>query len=288
MADNGSSVPRRQLGRMLRKSREEAGIALEAAAEDLEWSRAKMYRLEGGAVATRTHDVALMCQLYGTTDELTKAMVGLARESKSKGWWHAYGDVLPDWFSLYVGMEDAATRIREYEPALVPGLLQTPAYATAVLSSRPGATAEQVQQAVNLRIERQKILARRRPLPPVLELILDEAVLRRRADMMPEQLAHLLTCAALPRVSLRVLPLATGPHHACLAGAFSILEFAAQRGNIPEPTTIYSESLTGALYLDKPGEVATYDEAWRSLTDLALTEEESAALIDDIKEGFDA
>lgn len=244
-----------------------------------------MYRLEGGRVALRTHDVALMCKLYAAREDLTEALIALARVSKADGWWHAYGEIVPEWFSLYVGMESTANRIREYETALIPGLLQTPAYAEAVLSSRPGATAEQVRQSVALRIERQQILARRRPMPPVLELVLEEAVLRRRAPFMPEQLAHLRNCMSLPRVSLRVVPLTTGPHHANLAGDFSIMEFPTQRGNIPEPTTIYSESLTGALYLDKPHEVSTFEDAWNSLTELALTEAESATLIDELREG---
>src|SRR5688572_2252912 len=132
MTDSGSSVPRRQLGRFLRQAREQAQMSLEAAAAELEWSRAKMYRIEGGQTPVRKHDVIAMCSVYGARTELTEALVALAVESKSRGWWHAYGDAVPAWFELYVGLEAAASRLRQYESGLIPGLLQTRDYAAAV------------------------------------------------------------------------------------------------------------------------------------------------------------
>ena len=282
MVDTGSSVPRRQLGRFLRQAREEAGIALEAAARDLEFSRARMYRIEGGHSPVRSLDVEQMCKLYGASPELTEVLVSLAKESKARGWWQAYGDVLPDWFELYVGLEAAANRLRQYEPALMPGLLQTREYAAAVCGTKSGATEGEVAQAVTVRVERQKLLARRQPKPPVLEVIIDEAVLRRPiADRegMRTQLAYLSEASQAPNISVRVLPSVVGPHRASVAGGFVILDFPAVGARPPEPATVYSESLTGALYLDRPTEVSAYSDAWQELDSLALGLGESCDLM---------
>ncbi|WP_431931740.1 helix-turn-helix domain-containing protein [Micromonospora sp. RP3T] len=291
MAETGSSVPRRQLGRLLRQAREEAGINLEAAAKTLEWSRAKMYRLEAGHTSLRTHDVNLMCQLYGTSTDLTEVLVSLARESKSRGWWHSYGDVIPAWFELYVGLEAAARHIRHYEPNLIPGLLQTPDYMSAVFETKPGRTSQEVAQKVALRMERQKLLARRSPAAPLFEAIVDEAVLRRPIsdiEAWRAQLAHLVNGAQAGNIKVRVLPASVGPHRASFAGAFMILDFPAKGTRPTEPSTVYSESLTGSLYLDRPGEVETYASAWQTLWNLALEERASEDLVGAlIKETYD-
>jgi len=100
MSDSGSTVPRRQVGRLMRQLREQAGITLMAAAEELEFSRARMYRIENGEVPVRKHDVIAMCGVYQASPQMTEVLIGLAQESKAKGWWHAYGDVVPGWFEL--------------------------------------------------------------------------------------------------------------------------------------------------------------------------------------------
>ena len=291
MTETGSSVPRRQLGRHLRAAREGAALSLEAAARALEWSKAKMYRIEAGQVPLRTHDVIAMCSVYRCDAELRDALLGLSAEAKARGWWHAYGDAIPTWFELYVGLEAAASRLRKYESGFVPGLLQTPDYATVVEAATPGRTPAEIDRLVEVRMERQQLLTRRVPPPIRLDVILDEAVLRRpiadRAGMRA-QLSHLASLAEGPRTSIRVLPLAVGPHLASLAGNFVIMEFASASAGPVEPTTIYSENLTGALYLDKPGEVAAYDAVWEALGGLALDPSASADLISSIEEGFDA
>jgi transcriptional regulator with XRE-family HTH domain len=291
VSEVGSSVPRRQLGRLLRQAREEAGINLEAAAESLEWSRAKMYRLEGGQTSLRTHDVVLMCNLYGTSTDLTDVLVSLARESKAKGWWHAYDGVIPTWFELYVGLEAAASHVRHYEPALIPGLLQVPEYAAVIFEAKPGRAPEEVAQKVALRMERQRLLTRRNPAAPRFEAIIDEGVLRRPiadAEAWRRQLAHLVNATQAANVSLRVLPSSIGPHGASVAGAFVILDYPTVGTRPADPSTVYSESLTGALYLDKPAEVETYADAWQTLGDLALGKEASEDLIATvIKETYD-
>ncbi|WP_243715620.1 helix-turn-helix transcriptional regulator [Micromonospora sp. KC207] len=291
MSDVGSSVPRRQLGRLLRQAREEAGINLEAAAEALEWSRAKMYRLEGGQTSLRTHDVTLMCQFYGTSAELTEVLVSLARESKARGWWHAYGEVIPAWFELYVGLEAAACRIRHYESNLIPGLLQSPEYMAAVFATKQSRTPQEVAQKVALRMERQRLLSRRSPAAPRFEAIVDESVIRRPIEDLEVwqlQLAHLVNASQAHNVSFRVLPLTAGPHKVSVAGAFIVLDFPAVGTRPAEPSTIYCESLTGSLYLDRPSEVEAYSDAWQTLQGLALDERASEDLVSTvIKESYD-
>ncbi|HET6484168.1 MAG TPA: helix-turn-helix transcriptional regulator [Actinoplanes sp.] len=280
MSETGSTVPRRQVGRLLRQLREQAGISLMAAAEELEFSRARMYRIEKGEVPVRKHDVIAMCNVYHATTRMTEVLIGLAHESKAKGWWHAYGDVVPGWFELYVGMEQAAYRLRSFAPSVVPGLLQNEEYAEWIFRKWIGANDAAVDNAVAMRLERQSLLTRTRPEAPLLEVLIDEGVLRRAIPDRPgmrNQLVHLAN--SRPNVSVRVLPFAVGPHKAASSGQFTILEFPAVGTASPEPTTIYCESLTGALYLDKLSEVTTYESIWDELASAALSRADSDDLI---------
>ncbi|WP_406103758.1 helix-turn-helix domain-containing protein [Micromonospora globbae] len=283
--DIGSTVPRRQLGRLLRQYRTEAGVTLDAAAEALEYSRQKIWRIESGMGPVRVLDVKAMCELYGVSAEMTEAMKGLAAETKSKGWWHAYGDAVPSWFELYVGLESAAAYLRRYDESLIPGLFQTRQYAQAVYRlDRPQAEEEDRERAVEVRLQRQALLTRRLPAPPKVTQVLSEAVLRRAvggAGIMRAQLDHLITMSDLPNVTIRVLPLSAGPQPGAVAGSFVILDFPATKGGraAPEPSVVYSESLTGALYLDKADELAAYERVWKGLDALALGEAESRDMI---------
>jgi transcriptional regulator with XRE-family HTH domain len=290
VTETGSTVPRRQLGRYLRQLRDQSGTTLQAAAETLEWSRARMYRIEAGSVSLRTHDVQLMCGLYQAPSDLTEVLVGLARETKTRGWWHAYGDVVPAWFELYVGLEAAAVHLREFEANVLPGLLQTPEYAAAVIRTRDGITETEVKQKVAVRMERSQLLQRVRPKAPRLEVIVDEAALRRSIPdraAMQRQLAHLVNVTVKHDVEVRVLPLSVGPHRASGTGSFVILDFPEQNGRDKEPTTVYSENVTGALYLEKPSEVATYEAIWDEIGRLALDQRASDDLIAEIIKEID-
>ncbi|MEU4383451.1 helix-turn-helix domain-containing protein [Micromonospora echinofusca] len=281
--DVGSTVPRRQLGRLLRQYRTEAGVTLDAAAEALEYSRQKIWRIECGMGPVRVLDVKAMCELYGVSDEMSEAMRGLATETKSKGWWHAYGDAVPSWFELYVGLESAAASLRQYQETVIPGLLQTREYIQALARiDQPSASDEERQHAVQVRLQRQGLLTRRLPQPPKLDVIISEAVLRRRVGgeaVMTGQLSALVAASERASVSLRVVPLDAGPHVGAVAGSFVILDFpaAAAKGGraAPEPSVVYSESLTGALYLDKPAELQAYEAAFASAARLAQGEAES-------------
>jgi len=258
-------------------------MTVKAAADILECSFQKVWRIEKGAVPVRGTDVKLLCQGYQASPEMTEALVGLARETKAKGWWQSYGDAVPDWFELYVGLEGAASRMRKFEPSVVPGLLQARAYMEAViLADQPEMTTDDVQRRIAIKTERQGLLFRHFPPPPRLEVIVDEGALRRAPNVpgaMAQQLWHLLKANELHHVSVRVLPLHVGPHRASVSGAFTILEFPASDTDKGEPPTIFSESLTGALYLDKPQEIQRYEEVWATLANRALDEGESATMI---------
>ncbi|MEV5818857.1 helix-turn-helix transcriptional regulator [Micromonospora haikouensis] len=284
--DMGSTVPRRRLGRALRDLRTEAGITLDAAAEALEYSRQKVWRIESGLGSARSVDVRAMGELYRAKNELTRALVALAGETKAKGWWHAYGDAIPDWFELYVGLESAASRLRFYKNSLVPGILQSRDYALGIYRiDQPEMSEDDRERAVELRLQRQSLLTRRLPKAPQVEVVLCESVLLRPVDnsaTMADQLRLLLQLGEQPNVSIRVLPLIAGPHHGAVGGEFVLLDFPLGNRSTPDPSVVYSESWTGALYLDRPGEFAAYEKVWSSLLTLALDEEQSRQLIDKI------
>lgn len=275
----GSTVPRRQLGRYLSQLRTQAGLTVRAAARELERSEPTMWRIEAGRTSVRALEVEGMCRLYGADAKMTEALKALAKETKAKGWWQAYGDVLPEWFDLYVGLEAAANRISWYESEVVPGLFQTEEYARALtLLDHPGADEGEVERRVQLRMERQAIL--RRPIdPPELRVVLGEAVVASPAggaEVMAAQLRKLAEIAELPNVELRMVPLSAGLHPGRTTGSFEILRFPVNGSGLEsEPPTVYSDLYTGALYLDKPSEVARYDQAFGGIWDSALDDEKS-------------
>ena len=275
----GSTVPRRQLGRYLSGLRAQAGLTVRAAAKELERSEPTMWRIEAGKTSVRSIEVEAMCRLYGADEKMTEALKALAKETKAKGWWQAYGDVLPEWFDLYVGLEAAANRISWYEPEVVPGLFQTEHYARALtLLDHPGADEGEVERRVQLRMERQAIL--KRPIdPPTLRVVLGEAVVvspAREPGVMAAQLRKLAEVSELPNVDLRIVPFSAGLHPGRTTGAFEILRFPVNGSGLEsEPPTVYSDLYTGAIYLDKPSEVARYDQAFSGIWDAALDEDRS-------------
>jgi transcriptional regulator with XRE-family HTH domain len=282
-AQAGSTVPRRQLGRYLRDLRGEAGLTARAAARDLERSEPTLWRIETGQVAVRSLDVKAMCDLYGATPEMTQALMALAKETKARGWWQGYGDVLPEWFDLYIGLEAAAAKISTYESDLVPGLLQSEQYArTLITADNPEVSEDEIERRVGLRMGRQAIL--RRPIdPPALQVALSETVLRRPvggSEVMAAQLNRLAEVADLPNVALRVVPFAAGYHAGILSGAFALLHFPLNGGGTEsEPPTVFADMYTGGLYLDKPNEIQRYSRAFGETWETALDEQASANLI---------
>jgi transcriptional regulator with XRE-family HTH domain len=278
----GSTVPRRQLGRYLRDLRNRQHITVKTAAEELEWSETKIWRIETGQTSLRSHDVEIMCRIYAAPPDLTKALMGLAKETKAKGWWHAYGDVIPETFDLYLGLEEAASQLAWYEPELVPGLLQTRGYARAIIAAGSLIDADEIDRRVQLRIERQTLI-RRSTAPLALRVVLNESILRRPVggrDVMAEQLGALAEAADLPNVRMRVVPFSVGLHHGLMTGPFVILRFPLNGdGQATEPSTVYVDGYTGDLYLDKSAEVEQYSDAFESIWAAAASEGASIKLI---------
>ncbi|MEU3819181.1 helix-turn-helix transcriptional regulator [Streptomyces sp. NPDC030392] len=274
----GSVVRRILLGSQLRRLRESRGISREAAGYSIRASESKISRLELGRVSFKARDVEDLLTLYGVTDEKEReALLGLVREANLAGWWHSYGDVLPGWFQTYIGLEGAASLIRIYEVQFVHGLLQTEAYAHAVVArgACPTASAAEIDRRVALRLERQKVLVSERA--PRFHAVLDEAALRRpygdRA-VMREQLKHLIEMSERPNITLQVMPFSFGGHSG-ESGAFTMLRF-------PESDLsdiVYLEQLTGALYIDKRDEVTQYERAMERLQEESPGPEESRDLL---------
>ncbi|WP_073947112.1 helix-turn-helix domain-containing protein [Streptomyces kebangsaanensis] len=265
------------LGSQLRRLRETRGITREAAGYSIRASESKISRMELGRVSFKTRDVEDLLTLYGITDEAERtSLLSLAKEANVAGWWHSYSDVLPSWFPTYVGLEGAASLIRVYEVQFVHGLLQTEAYARAVVRrGMRDASEADVERRVALRLERQKYLVSENA--PDLHIVLDEAALRRPygdREVMRGQLQHLIEVSERSNVRLQVMPFSFGGH-AGESGAFTILSF-------PESDlsdVVYLEQLTSALYLDKREDVAQYEKALEELRNDSPGPDESRDLL---------
>ncbi|WP_035305715.1 helix-turn-helix domain-containing protein [Actinokineospora inagensis] len=289
-ATTGSTVPRRQLGRHLRDLRGRARLTVKSAAKALEWSETKIWRIENGHTAMRSLDTEAMCRVYGASAEVTEYLMGLSKKTKEQGWWHsAYGNVIPDGFGLYIGLEEVASSMQWYEKDLVPGLFQISDYARVLIQHHvPTPPPEQVERSVELRAARSALLTRV-SARPTIRLALNEGILRTPVggpDVMARQLTHLAEMARLDTVSLRVVPFAQGMHLGLLSGPFVILRFPDNGTREGEPPVVYSENLVGELFLDKPLEVEHYDAAFESIWNAALSEQDSMRLVQQIQKEF--
>lgn len=252
----GPTVLRMLLGAQLRRLRETAGVTRDDAGYHIRASGSKISRMELGRVSFKERDVIDLLEFYGIHDPAEKEkLVQLTREANATPWYQKFQDVVPDWFHVFVGLEEAAQLIRVYEVQFVPGLLQTEEYARAViLQGAPGLDPDEVERRVALRMGRQKLLTRENP--PRYWVIMDEAALRRPMggrDVHVGQIERLIDLVGEPNITIQVMPFRYGGH-AAEGGAFTIMRF-------PEtdlPDVVYMEYLTGAHYVDKPEEVERY------------------------------
>jgi len=232
--------------------------------------------METGRIGARPGDVRELLEIYGVIGAEADSLVQLARDARRKGWWHAYGRVLPPWFEAYVGLESDAARLHDFQPSVVPGLLQTEDYARAVIRDGPYAgCAEDIDQQVALRMRRQAVLDE--PRPPQVQVVLSESVLWVQVGgpaVMRAQLLRLAGLAAGPDLTIQILPL-RATAHAQPAGPFTMLEFA----DPADPTVVYLEHLTGSLLLEDVQEVRRYRAMFDHLRAEALGPGPSADLI---------
>lgn len=264
----GSTMPRRQLGRRLRDLRTRARMTTRVAARRLEWSEAKIWRIETGQTSLRSLDVEAMCKVYGAREEEVAPLTALARETKARGWWASYSDVIGEGFDVYIGLEEGATRLSTFENEFVPGLLQTEDYTRALLAAaRPGLTAAEIERRVEVRVTRQRLLSRR-PNPLRLVAVLSESLLWRRIGdgaVAAGQLNHLRRMCDRPNIDIRMVRNDSGYHEGLNSGRFVLLEFGAPGLELVEPPVVHIESFHGATHVDKDADIARYRAAFASI-----------------------
>ena len=276
------TLRRRRLSRLLRELREATGMTAGAVAKEAKersgkirgWSASKLTRLEGAEwKRAQADDVLTLLDIYGIDDaEERRAYVTLAREANQQGWWSTFGDALGN--GQFVGLESEASAIRTYESMTIPGLLQTPEYARAVISGNGlVADEEELTTRVDARMFRKSVFAKSSPV--TFWAVLDELALLRIRPDLGGQLEHLLEMGERPNVGIQVLPISRGPH-AAMSGQFVIMDFPP-----PDPPVVYLEVMSEEIYLEKPEEITRYQHVYDYVQAEALSVTESRQLIRD-------
>ncbi|MEU8481945.1 helix-turn-helix transcriptional regulator [Streptomyces sp. NPDC048641] len=283
MASNvNPTVRRRRLGQELRRLRELKGMTAEEVAERLLVSQSKISRLENGRRSISQRDVRDLCGVYEVEDHrIVDSLMQMAKDSRQQGWWHSFGDIP---YSVYIGLETDAASLRVYDPQVVPGLLQTRAYAeTLITGALPETTPTDIDKRVQVRVRRQeRIAAPDNPLR--LWTVLDESALRRvvgSRTVMREQLEHLVEQSQLPHVTVQVIPFDMGAHPG-LNGQYAILEFP----DAADSSVVYIEGVTSDLYLEKANDVQKYSVMYEHLRAQALNVEQSRQFIAKIAQEY--
>lgn len=268
------TIRRRRLGVELRRHREEAGVTIDVVADRLGCSTSKVSRIETGHTTASPSDVQHILEIYGVDPVAAAELVQIAKEARQKGWWHPFSTVLT---GAYVGLETAARSVRSYEQQVIPGLLQTEAYAIALIrGARLDDTDREIEQRVRVRMTRQALLTQDDPID--LRVVLDEAVLSRPVGgdaVMRDQLRHLIAAARRPNVTIQILPFAAG-EHAGMDGTFAILEFEEEG----DADVVFIDNATGGLFLEKAEELRKYISIFDTVRAAALPPEESYELIE--------
>ncbi|WP_459549034.1 helix-turn-helix domain-containing protein [Nocardia sp. X0981] len=283
MADIGSTLPRRQVGRYLRDLRQGAGLTIAELARRIERGATTVQRLETGAAERiRLWDIEAICRVCGADETTIDALKGLAQQGNSKSWWHQYGDLIPLNFDVYMGLEAGARKLTSFQE-LVPGLLQTPDYArTLTRLAHPSEPDSEIARRVELRGRRQIMLTKKNdPVP--FDVLLDESVLHRvigSRRIMEAQLRYLADIGTRANIGIRILPFGAGVPLGDLTGPFTILDFDDPAGAGPiEPSVVYAEGYTGAMYFDDLELIERYRGAHVGLWRVALGEKESRQLL---------
>jgi transcriptional regulator with XRE-family HTH domain len=262
-------VRERRLGRALRHLREEAGLTIEDVADKLEMSASTVSRMETAQVGVRPRDLGFLLDTYGVDEAERGQLLQIARERRLQHWWQEYAD-LPN--IAVASLEEDASTIWQYSTQLVPGLLQTEAYARAVLEAiRLDARTDDIDRRLELRIHRQEVLTGEHA--PEYWVVLDEAVARRQVGgpaVMAEQLERLAEAAKQPNVTLQLLPFTSG-EHAGMDGEFTILRYR----DSDDPDVVYIENTGSDLYLEAPEATRRYNRIFDHLRAAAQNPGES-------------
>ncbi|MEU3146998.1 MULTISPECIES: helix-turn-helix transcriptional regulator [unclassified Streptomyces] len=283
MASNvNPTVRRRRLGQELRRLRELKGMTAEEVAERLLVSQSKISRLENGRRSISQRDVRDLCGVYEVEDQrIVESLMQMAKDSRQQGWWHAFGDIP---YSVYIGLETDAESLRVYEPQIITGLLQTRAYAEAIVQGgSPESSEQDNDKRVEVRLRRQnRVTAETDPLR--LWVVLDEASLHRvvgSRQVMREQLEHVMELSQQPHITVQVLPFEVGAHSG-INGQYSILEFA----DAADSSVVYIEGVTSDLYLEKPQDVQKYTVMYEHLRAQSLNVEQSRQLVERVAKEY--
>ncbi|MEU9068885.1 helix-turn-helix transcriptional regulator [Streptomyces sp. NPDC048306] len=280
--ESGPTARRRQLGFRLLALRKGSGLSAEEAGRRAGMSKATVSRYEQAKGNVRWNQVKQLCEVYGASPEETAELIDLAQNSKvTDGWWVPYAGKLSDPMRVLLPLENEAKSIWHLSNGVVPGLLQTRRYAAAIKAT-PGntLTAEEVTEYLDMRMQRQQILAR--ATPPTYHCVLDESVLRRNVggpEVMVEQLDLLLDRRAEPTITIQVLPFNSGAYSATLTS------FIVYGGPDPSLDVIFIENAVGSLFLEEEGSRAAYERARAFLSEEALDPDSSAELIAEARKG---
>ncbi|GAA3730830.1 transcriptional regulator with XRE-family HTH domain [Spinactinospora alkalitolerans] len=273
----GPVVGRRKLGKALRRLREAADLKGADVARQLKCVTSRISRIEGGDLVPNRDDLRIMLEMYGVEDDSERQLLfDLLTEANRKGWYESYGRIMHPKFQVYIGLETDATALNAYETVFVHGLLQTSAYAHAIIdATMPRAYPEEVDELSELRVKRQEALTRSDD-PLQLWAILEEGAIRRPvggSSTMRAQVEHLLQVTELPSVHVQIMPTSVGAH-AGLSGPFTIMEFDQEI-----PDILFVESQGGNLYLEKPADLRRCKLTMNLLRDKAAATEESRRLL---------
>ncbi|WP_219462423.1 helix-turn-helix domain-containing protein [Nonomuraea rhizosphaerae] len=276
-SQQGSPTVRRlRLGQELRLLRERRKLTGAKAARELGWSPSKVSRIEAAKTMPSAEDIKALAELYKADTEKRDELFALLRDADQRGWWEDYDDALPEEYTTFLGLEAEATIQRNWEPQIVPGLLQTEDYAREVVLSVSGIsriTHSGVRSRVEARLARQQSVFRRSQVVQC-RFVLDEPALMRRfgePSVMREQMEHLLEMSLMPHVSVQVLTM--DALHPVNTGAFIHLKFAEF------DDVVYLEQLYTAHFVDDLERVAGYEAAFDHIRSQALDEDESRVLI---------
>ncbi|HYK29886.1 MAG TPA: helix-turn-helix transcriptional regulator [Streptosporangiaceae bacterium] len=272
---NSPTVRRRRLASELRRLREAAKLTCEEVAELMECSASKISRVETGRVSVSPRDVRDMLEIYGASPDQSKSLVQLARDSRQKGWWHAYGDTVQPHLATYLGMESAASEIRIYKVSRIPSMLQTEEYSRAILAAgNAGSRQNELDRHVALMMERQRLA---KANPQKVWFVLDEAALRRQVggpEVMRVQIEYMREVAYLPNVFLQFIPFSGGAHVA-MDLPFVVLSFP----DPVDPDVVCLGYPTGALWIEDMAEVDRYNLFFHHLQAAALSFDDSMTLM---------
>ena len=271
------TVKSRRVAGELRRLRARSGHSCKTVGDALGISASKISRIETGRTGLQADEVAALLGFYQAAKPLREELLELVRRAAEPGWWQVQGSRLPELWQELIDIERSATAIINYEPLLIPGLLQTADYAGVLIhAANPALSEDEVEARVAARTARQALLGRSHP--PRLLVLLEEGMLRRvvgDAGLMRRQVRHLEDAATRPNVTVQVVPTAAGAHPG-LGGPFVIMEFDG------DPTIVHLENRRGSAFLEEDADIVEAMIALQHLQRIALSPEDTLDLLAEV------